>query len=78
MQLVIGLFLLTTTLGMLNLLHDTAHNQIFGWLSLSGIGVGMSAGLMFLVVIIFGADIFWVLFLVIWLVRKKLHIESTH
>jgi hypothetical protein len=76
-QIVVGIFLAIVTYETVLLLTGTANNELFGWLSLSGLGVGMSFGLLALLAFVIGADIFWIIFFVLWLLRKKMHIKSS-
>lgn len=74
--LVIGMFLASTTFDLIQELRHVGHSEVLGWLSLSGAGVGISFGAMLLLIFIFGIDASWLLFFVVWLIKKRSHIES--
>jgi hypothetical protein len=76
-QLAVGITLALLTYGALRLIKGTAESELFGWLSLSGAGVGISAGLLGFLTLMIGIDIFWAIFFVLWLLKKKMHLESS-
>lgn len=76
-QLVVGAFLTVATIGVIRLLQDTANDTLFGWLGLSGFGAGAGAGALGLLVIILTADCLWLLFFVLWQLRRKMHLEKS-
>ncbi len=76
-HVVIGVLLAAATFWIMQLLRGTAENEIFGWLSLSGAGVGLSAGLFGLLLLVIGADILWAISLILLLVKKKLHLRDS-
>jgi hypothetical protein len=75
-QIVIGIVLAITTWQVLGLIRGASENQMLGWLALSGAGVGAGVGLFGLLVVMIGIDLFWAIFFILWLVRKKLHLEN--
>ena len=74
-QLVIGLFLTVTTIGVLGVVHDAGNNEVLQWLSLSSVGVGGGVGIFALLLVMFGVDALWIIYLVLWLLKRKLHIR---
>ena len=75
-QGVIGVVLAVLTMGVMGLVRDAAHNQMLGWLNLSGAGAEVGVGLMGLLLFILGVDILWVLFFILWLLKKKLRLKG--
>lgn len=74
--ILVGLVLAFLTYGILGLFKDAGKNDVLGWLTLSGVGVGVSASMMITLAAVLGADILWLLFFVLWLLKRKLHLES--
>jgi hypothetical protein len=75
-NIIVGVLLAFFTYEILGLFSDVGNSDLFGWLSLSGADVGASAGLMMLLAVVLGADILWVIFFILWLLKKKLHLEN--
>ncbi len=78
LQVVVGVFLAATTIGAVGLLKNTANNELFGWLGLSSFGIGVGAGALGLLVIALTADFLWLLFFILWILRRKMHLEKTN
>ena len=72
----IGLILACLTYAALKVFKSTAESEMFGWLSISGAGVGSSVGLMGLLAFVLGADILWFIFFLLWLLKKKMHLKN--
>lgn len=75
-QLIVGLGLAYLTYAALNVFKGTAESEIFGWLSISGAGVGSSVALIGLLAFVLGADILWLIFFLLWLLKKKMHLDN--
>jgi len=71
-----GIFLALFTYQAVGLFRDAGNSDLLGWLSLSGAGVGASTGLMLLLAAVLGADLLWAIFFILWLVKKKMHLEN--
>jgi ABC-type amino acid transport system permease subunit len=76
-QLLIGLFLAGLTIGVLDVVHDAGNSQLLGWLSLSDVGVVSGVSVFVLMLIVFGMDALWVVYMILWLLKRKLHIKNT-
>lgn len=72
----VGLVLAFFTYEVLGLFRDAGKNDLLGWLTLSGAGVSVSAGMMAMLAAVLGADILWLLFFVLWLLKRKFHLEN--
>ena len=75
-QVLVGVGLACFTYAVLGVFKDTAESEAFGWLSISGAGVGSSVVLMGLLAFAIGADIFWFIFFLLWLLKQKMHLKS--
>lgn len=74
--LAIGLLLASTTYDLIRELRSAGHSEVLGWLSLSEAGVGVSFAVMLLLVLLFCFNTLWLLIFIVWLIKKKFHIES--
>ncbi len=74
--LLLGLGLASTTFDIIREVRGFGHSEILGWLSLSGSGVGLSLGILLPLIFILSIDAFWLIYFIIWLIKKKFHIES--
>ncbi len=74
--LIMGLVLAGITFDLIRGLKDFGHSDILGALSLSGVGFGISLGATLILIIVMGFDAVWLLFFVVWVIKKKFHIKS--
>jgi hypothetical protein len=74
--LVIGFLLAVGTLIALRLYKNTAESDAFGWLSITPVAPGASVGLLACLLVILIADALWVIYFILWLVRKKMHLDE--
>jgi hypothetical protein len=72
-----GVSLLIVTIGAVSLLQNTADSALFGWLSLSALSVGTGIGALGLLIATLTADFLWLLSFILWILRRKLHVEKT-
>lgn len=63
---------MSTTLAYLDYLQNATQTDEAGWIGLTGLGILSMLPLLFLM----GVDLAWVLFALVWLIRKKMHINA--
>ena len=72
-----GLILAAVTFDLVHGFHEFAHNEGLTVLSTPGVGLGISFGGTFALICVLSFDAIWALVFVIWLLKKKFHIENT-
>ena len=75
-QLVVGFVLAVFTYELVRGLNGSGSREVFGWLTLTGVGVGLTWGVMIVLTIVLCADAMWLLTFILWLIRKKFHIKA--
>lgn len=77
LQIIVGMFLAWLTWKIWpfsNTSSSTVDADNAGWLNFMNPNIGM--GYFGLVLLLFGLDLFWIVFFVLWLMRRKLGIQS--
>ncbi len=74
--LLIGLVLAGATYDLARELKGFGHSELLSALSLSGVGFGLSVGAMLVLILILSFDAIWLLYLVVWLIKKRFRITS--
>jgi hypothetical protein len=64
------------TMECLHVLRSASHSDLFGWLDLTLVGPVASVALMLTLLLLLTADALWVLFFILWLLKKRLHIDD--
>ncbi len=77
LQLGIGVFLASVTYMTLRTVKSTAESVEFGWLTITPAGPSASLGLTMLLLIVLIADALWLIYFILWIIRKKLHLDNS-